>query len=218
MHRGEFSSLTSDSAARNRADGGRVVAPGGRGGQRQAASSLEFWQRSLCSQAGGGALFLSACEPGTALRGRHGGLISGKGGQPRGGGTEHRETQGQRAGLWGPCQPRLGVSCWHVSRGSGQGKLGCQTPLCRPCTWLHPFLQKFLTEHRRQRQKRKRTGVDLETQAGFRCREATVCSDHCWRHLQEFCDSTQPILCQPSGPPQPIPSADVFPQSHSPET
>ena len=53
------------------ADGDRVVAPGGQGGQRQAATSLEFWQESLRSQAGRAVLFLSACELDTVLRERH---------------------------------------------------------------------------------------------------------------------------------------------------
>ena len=60
--------------------------------------------------------------------------------------------------------------------------------------------------------------MDLETQAGLRGRGATVCSHHRRRQLQGFCGSTQPVLCQPSGPPHPIPSTDVFPQSHIPET
>ena len=126
------------------ADGDRVVAPGGQGAQGQAATSLELWQQSLRSQAGGPVLFLSACELGTDLREGHEGLTSGKGGQPQAGGTECRETRDQRAGALGSLPAPLGVSCWHVSRGS-RGKPGCRTPLCPHCTWPHHFLQIFLT-------------------------------------------------------------------------
>ena len=189
-----------------------MVAPGGQGSQRQAATSLEFWQESLHSQAGGAVLFLSAYEPDTVLRERHEGLTTGKGGQPQAGGTERQETRSQRAGALGFLPAPLGVSWWHISRGSG-GKPGCRIPLCPHCTWLHHFLQKFLTNTDIGDRSGKGGAWTWRHRLGSGVSGAMVSSHHCQRYVQDFCGSTQPVLCQPSDPLTTSPPQMSFPKA-----
>ena len=55
--------------------------------------------------------------------------------------------------------------------------------------------------------------MDLETQAGLRGSAAMVGSHHCQRYVQDFCASTQPVLCQPSDPLTTSPPQMSFPKA-----